>query len=128
MERSYANSQTEVSEMSSLKELVSVTDELNRLLDQMTASNRLELLEKIDEVLNKRQALFDQLDFSSIKNEPVIKQLLSDEQLIKSKMQQIFHNIKNDLRMINKKRASGESYINPYQSLQVDGVFFDQKK
>lgn len=114
--------------MSSLKELVSVTDELNRLLDQMTANNRLESLETINEVLNKRQSLFNQLDFSSVKTDPAIKQLLSDEQMIKNKMQQIFNDIKNDLRMINKKRVSGESYINPYQSLQVDGVFFDKRK
>ena len=114
--------------MSSLKELVSITEELNGLLDQITKDNRLEIIEKINATLNQRESLIKQLELSNMKKDPVLNKLLSDENKIKSKMQQIFSDIKNDIRLINKKRMTGESYINPYQSIYVDGVFFDKKK
>ncbi|NHM29955.1 hypothetical protein [Neobacillus terrae] len=114
--------------MPSLKELISITEKLNSLLDQVKKSNRLELIEEVNILLNERGVILRGLDFSTLKTDPLVNQLLSDEKDIKHKMQRIFTDIKNDVRLINKKRNSGENYINPYQSLQVDGVFFDRKK
>jgi flagellar protein FliT len=112
-----------------VQELISINNELLSILDQTTQNNRGESIQSLNELLAKREVVLKQLDFNSVKTDQALKQqLLADETEIRKNMEHLLSDIKMDIKMLNKKRSMGGTYINPYKNLYINGAFFDKKK
>ncbi|MCU9612974.1 flagellar protein FliT [Caldibacillus lycopersici] len=114
--------------MSSLNDFYLVTTELIQRLEEDT-QDRDNQLHDIQLLLNKRDEHAKQMvpPFSE-EEQKLGKQILSlNETLIQllTKQKQI---IQTDLRQLQKRKQSGKQYINPYQSIQTDGYFYDKRK
>lgn len=111
-----------------LQKLVALTEEMERVLDDVTQKNRQEKINKVIKLLNDRETALKELAGTTFKRDLVIEQLQLDEARIVKKMEQVLSDIKNDMQMVQKKRKTTKNYINPYQNIIQDGVFFDRKK
>jgi flagellar protein FliT len=98
------------------------------VLDRVTKNNRQESIELIEKLLNNRETVLRSLDKNILKNNPLVKQLLLDEDVIRKKMDSVLKDIQADIQDVSKKRSLGENYINPYKNLRINGAFFDKKK
>lgn len=111
-----------------IHELIAINNQLKMVLNEITHNNRGESIQSINELLRDRETVFKQLDFNSLKSDPLVKQLQADETEIRTKMENTLNEIKKDLQMVSKKKSKGSTYINPYKNLYVNGAFIDKKK
>lgn len=86
-------------------------------------------IEQINTLLDKRQSLLIEISppFSQaelevgsmlMKMEKIINELLSNEKLA----------ILKDIKNLSLTKESSQKYLNPYQSLSTDGIFYDKRK
>ena len=104
-----------------------VTMELMETLQQ--ENNRDEKINKIQSLLNQREELlkFIQPPFSPQEKE-LGKQLIKLDQQVKGLMGKQKVDIMQDLKSARVKKQSNQKYMNPYESMGVDGIFFDKQK
>jgi flagellar protein FliT len=117
--------------MNRVQALYDTTVRLDTLVSQrVTAENREEVVQSLTELMEVRSQQMEELQapFSS-EEEKLGKALLPLNERISSHVQQIFDQLKVDMRTIKKQKQSGKKYINPYASMQtLDGRFLDKRK
>lgn len=117
--------------MNRLTALYRVTQELQNLVSQdITSDNREQVIAKtrqlIDQRGNELQEIFP--PYSDAEKELGEKILILNEH-IQVKLNQLFDNLKKEMKQVKQQKKSNQSYINPYENLQSkDGVFMDRKK
>jgi flagellar protein FliT len=105
-----------------------LTDELITTLQEVTTEHRDQAIEKIQEILSKREQLLLMIkppfsDQESLIGKQLIKQQSElDRLLIKTKQ-----DIQRDINGLSKKRTSMKRYTNPYENMQTDGFFYDRR-
>jgi flagellar protein FliT len=111
-------------------ELFSVTKELHELLHQPVSKvQRDEIIETIQELLDKRDLLIEKLQPPYNEEEQELgMQIVSLNEAIAEKLQQLKQQIQQDLKMIKQKKTANQNYMNPYQPLSLDGMFYDKKR
>ena len=91
--------------------------------------DRDEKINKIQSLLNQREELLKliQPPFSPQEKE-LGKQLLKLDQQVKGLMGKQKIDIMQDMQSARMKKQSNQKYTNPYESMGVDGIFFDKQK
>jgi flagellar protein FliT len=117
--------------MNRVQALYDTTLELDTLVSQqVTTENREVVVQSLTELMKARSQQMEELQppFSP-EEEKLGKALLPLNERISSHVQQIFDQLKVDMRIIKKQKQSGKKYINPYASMQtLDGRFLDKRK
>jgi flagellar protein FliT len=116
--------------VSVVSELYSVTKELYELLEQPTRKEqRDETIESIQRLLSQRDVLIQQLQPPYSEEEQELgMQMVSLNEAIAEKLQQLKQQIQQDLKAIKQKKTANQNYMNPYQPLSIDGMFYDKKR
>jgi flagellar protein FliT len=92
-------------------------------------SNRDEVMERLDQLLDERQLLLDQFKPPFSDNEKKMGlEILEWNRVIESKLTSFQQMIQRDINGLSKKKSSVNKYLNPYESMQHDGMFYDKKK
>jgi flagellar protein FliT len=105
-----------------------VTMELIETLQQ-EEHDRDERITKIQSLLNQREELLKLIKppFSPQEKE-LGKQLIKLDQQVKGLMGKQKIDIMRDMQSARMKKQSNQKYTNPYESMGVDGIFFDKQK
>ena len=114
--------------MTAIEAFQNVTMELIETLQQ-EEHDRDERIKKIQSLLNQREELLKliQPPFSPQEKE-LGKQLVKLDQQVKQLMGKQKIDIMQDLKSARMKKQSNQKYTNPYESMGVDGIFFDKQK
>ncbi|KEF40305.1 Flagellar protein FliT [Schinkia azotoformans MEV2011] len=116
--------------MSVIQELYQITEALYREVQkQESKDNREEQIERINKLLEDRQNLLDmrlQPPFNEEENK-LGQRMVQLNQVIDSQLQKILADIKMDIKELKVKKAKSTMYSNPYESLSMDGMFFDKR-
>ena len=115
--------------MNSIQSFYELTVQMIELLEKSGALDREIKIEKIEEMLEKRESFMkdikppfssedDQLGKSIIELNKNLERLIAAEKVL----------IQKDIKELNMKKQSNNKYANPYQSLSTDGMFYDRKK
>ena len=114
--------------MAPIQAFQNVTMELIETLQQEN-DDRDEKINKVQSLLNQREELLKliQPPFSPQEKE-LGKQLIQLGQQVKLLMGKQKIDIMQDLKSARMKKQSNQKYTNPYESMGVDGIFFDKQK
>lgn len=116
---------------------MSIMDKLQLYLDATkklitfleNEKNRDEKIAEIDKLLEERDALLPSIKPPfSLEEKEKGKELVNLEEKLKTLLATEKLAIQKDIKEANVKKASNQKYVNPYQSLQTDGVFYDKRK
>jgi flagellar protein FliT len=117
---------------------MSVTEECHRktkdLYDLVKGASfddpvRDEVMERLDQLLDERQLLLDQFKPPFSDDEKKLgMEILEWDRVIESKLTSFQQAIQRDINGLSKKKSSINKYVNPYESMQHDGMFYDKKK
>lgn len=117
--------------MTRLDELYKLTVELHDILQtEVTNQNREEIISKVNDLINKREQVipFVKPPFSDDENK-IGKEVIKLNQEIEIKLEQMFTQLKNEMRKIQQQKKSNRSYINPYGPIKtIDGMYVDSKQ
>jgi len=116
--------------VSVVSQLFAVTKELYELLQEPTLKEtRDETIAAIERLLTERDSLLQQMHppFSEEEQE-LGKKIIALDNAIYPKLQHIKLQIQQDLKLIKQKKTANQNYMNPYQSLSIDGMFYDKKR
>lgn len=117
--------------MNRVQALYDTTTQLDILVSQpVTSENREEVVQSLTALLEVRSGQMEELKPPFTTEENTLgKELLPMNERISKQVQQIFDQLKVDIRTIKKQKQSGKKYINPYASMQtLDGRFLDKRK
>lgn len=114
--------------MAAIQDFQNVTMELIETLQQ-EKQDRDAKIKKIQTLLNQREELLKliQPPFSPQEKE-LGKQLIALDQQVKQLMANQKRDIMQDIKSARIKKQSNQKYTNPYESMGVDGIFFDKQK
>ncbi|MGE7906109.1 flagellar protein FliT [Peribacillus sp. NPDC094092] len=105
-----------------------LTAELLAVLEDRSITKRDDKIERVTKLIDRRDGLLSQINppFTCEEQQLGRAVLLLNQQvdrLLKLQKQEI----QRDIQEINKKKRSSNKYTNPYESLSVDGVFYDKR-
>lgn len=114
--------------MESLQAFYQVTNQLIELLQQDKLDRDVRI-EKIQYLLDQREEVLKSIQppFSQQEKE-LGKQLVKLNQQVDQLLQKQKQEIQQDLKQLHLKKESNQKYTNPYESLSIDGVFYDKRK
>jgi flagellar protein FliT len=117
--------------MNRLRAFSQTTKKLHELLHQQNdLENREETIARINIMIEKRAHLLLQIQppFSEEEKE-LGEELIPINQEIQTKMNELFDQVKNDVKTIKRQKTTNSKYMNPYKNLSnYDGMFLDHKK
>lgn len=116
--------------MVELEEVIAHTMRIQSLLeDHKDSSHRDQTIEAIQVLLDKRAELIPTLKTPvSVEEKRLTKELLHINKETQKKMNVFLKNIKQDMQTNKLQRKSNQSYMNPYNDVQVaDGMYVDKK-
>lgn len=115
--------------MGIVHELFIVTKELNELLQKpITNEKRDETIAMIEKLLAERDLLIRKLQPPYSEEEQEIgRQIVSLNNAIAEKLQQLKLQIQQDLKAVKQKMTANQNYMSLYQPLSIDGMFYDKK-
>ncbi|MGG3738378.1 flagellar protein FliT [Aeribacillus pallidus] len=115
--------------MSVVQQSLEVTKQLLHVLQTMEGKDRDEVIQSIQKLLNKRQALLPSIQPPFSEEEIELGQeLVRINQQIEPLLKQLQMDIQKDRNSFEKRKQSVKKYRNPYESLQFDGMFYDKRK
>ncbi|PKG22075.1 flagellar protein FliT [Niallia nealsonii] len=113
--------------MESYKQLFAVTSQLIELVKEK--SDQEDFIKEMEELFTKRQACLSLLSPPKTDSEKKLGQaLMQQDQELKEVLQQEKLTIQQELKQLKVKKTSNQKYVNPYQALQTDGMFYDKRK
>ncbi|MBN6206869.1 hypothetical protein JYK21_10395 [Ralstonia pickettii] len=116
--------------MDYLEKVYEITIELKELLDQnITTKNREEVINKLNQLIETRGKWMDQLQPPYTEAEKELgEKIYALNTGIQNKMQQLFTDLKLEMRQVQKQKKTNVSYTNPYRNVHIsDGTFMDSK-
>ncbi|GGA67230.1 flagellar protein FliT [Ornithinibacillus halotolerans] len=119
--------------MNRVQPIYEITTKMNELLDgEITSSNREVVIESILSLLDERELLINQeVDTTTYSEEEhsLGKSLLILNQEVHRKMNELFLDLKFEMKQVKKQKHSNRQYTNPYANVQtLDGMFMDKRK
>lgn len=113
--------------MSLVERLYALTAELIERLEQ--GSDRDEKIGWIDKALEEREQLLQKLKPPYSEDEKALGKKLLDLNVCMSQLlQKEKALIQKDIKGLSIKKESNNKYVNPYQSMATDGMFYDKRK
>ncbi|MGE7763761.1 flagellar protein FliT [Peribacillus sp. NPDC096540] len=105
-----------------------LTVELIAVLEDRTIAERDDKIERVTQLIDQRDELLSQIKPPFTGEE---QQLGRAIMLLNQQVDRLLNlqrlEIKRDIQEINKKKKSSNKYTNPYESLSVDGMFYDKR-
>jgi flagellar protein FliT len=114
--------------MTAVQRCYDITNDLLQNVRSISQENREDVISEIEKLLEKRQAILEQLKppFSKEENE-LGQEIVKMNRALDTKLSLISNEIKRDMNGLNKKKVSAKKYTNPYESINFDGMFYDKK-
>lgn len=105
-----------------------LTVELLAVLEDRTIAEREDKIERFTQLIDQRDELLSQIKppFTGEEQQLGRATMLLNEQVDRMLYLQKLE-IKGDIQEINKKKKSSNKYTNPYESLSIDGMFYDKR-
>ena len=114
--------------MSAVQEFYEATIELIQIL-QKPQSERDEKILKVEELLEKREVLMKEIIPPYTPEEAELgKQVVQVNARLEELLGAEKVSIQKDIKNLQAKKESNTKYVNPYQNLSTDGMFYDKKK
>lgn len=114
--------------MHPLKECYLLTTELIQMLEEKENVDRDQLISALQEKLQKREEILNEIHPPFSEGETAIgKQIMKLNEKLTHLLNEEKQLIQRDLMNVKKKKNVTNGYINPFQSLQTDGYFYDKK-
>jgi flagellar protein FliT len=115
--------------MSAVKVLLEITKNLfNHVNSGLPKEEREPYIERLNELLDQRQAIMNTLPATYSEEEQRIGQMiLKMNETIEPLLLCQFEEIKHNLSLMKKRKEKNLQYANPYQTLSADGMYFDKK-
>ncbi|WP_078414310.1 hypothetical protein [Priestia abyssalis] len=116
--------------MSAVQQVYGITKELYELaLSSPSSEERDFYIEKIEELLEKRQKLLPQVQppFSP-EEQKLGREIVQMNQVIDEQLKGQKEEISIDIRKLKQKQQKTNKYTNPYENLSFDGTFYDKRK
>ncbi|RLQ96782.1 flagellar protein FliT [Falsibacillus albus] len=115
--------------MSAVLECFAATKRLYELTVDVPVDKRDEAIQEIESLINQRDQLLPSIQppFSP-DEEKMGKQMVRWNEEIGKNLELIKRLIKRDINGLSKKKTSVRRYMNPYENLQFDGMFYDKRK
>ncbi|WP_374723532.1 flagellar protein FliT [Calidifontibacillus erzurumensis] len=116
--------------MSTVKQLYDITRLLYETVQRPQAQleERDRQIEEITKLLDKRDELIGQLAPPFQEEEKQLGQeIIRLNKEIDQKLKDILNMIKMDMKQLKVKKEKANKYSNPYESLAIDGMFFDKR-
>lgn len=114
--------------MSAVSEFYQLTIELIALLEKMS-EERESKISQVELLLDKREALMTAIVPPYAPDEiEVGKKLIALNAKVAQLLQGEKIDIQKDIKDLQTKKESNTKYVNPYQSLSTDGMFYDKRK
>jgi flagellar protein FliT len=114
--------------MKAIQSLQEATHQLIGLLQQDHLDRDVRI-EKIQSLLDQREEILKSIQPPFTQQEKELgKQLVELDQQVKQLLQKQKQEIQRDLKQLHMKKESNQKYTNPYESLPVDGLFYDKQK
>lgn len=117
--------------MNRLQQTYEITLQLASVLDQdITPQNREAIIFEVHELIEARAVSMEQLQPPFSEEETKIgKALVTMNSTIQAQLEQLFSELKEEMRQVKKQKKSNRNYTNPYKSVQaLDGMFLDSKQ
>jgi flagellar protein FliT len=115
--------------MSVVKDFNDATFKLIELLEKENQVERDVKIEKIQELLEKREGFMGSMKPPFTQSEQDLGKLLIEmNQKLTKLLESEKTAIQKDLKKLHVKKESTTKYAKPYQSLSTDGVFYDKRK
>ncbi|WP_461201894.1 flagellar protein FliT [Anoxybacillus sp. TBDG-1] len=116
--------------MSVVAELLEATAAIVTLLrEPIEREKREAVIEQIEQLLEKREQLLQLLPTVLTDEEKQIgKQLLALDREANALLQQLKQQIQQDLKQTKQTKVAVERYDDLYDSLAIDGMFYDKRK
>ncbi|MEC3882769.1 flagellar protein FliT [Halobacillus sp. HZG1] len=111
-------------------DFLSITKELDELVHRpIHEKNRAAMVEKVDVLLDKREAMLRDLAQPSPEEKELVQEVIQRDLKVNQKLEFLFAGLKRDMRNAKKQKSSKQRYVNPYQSVSgYDGMYLDHKK
>ncbi|WP_217588532.1 flagellar protein FliT [Lentibacillus saliphilus] len=117
--------------MGDIKALLNVTEELADLFEQpVTSKDRSKIIVDINRLIEARGHIMEMIKPPFTEEEKQIgEQVVMLNNVIKYEMDQLFAELKTEMKQMKQLKRSNQSYTNPYQHVNtMDGMFMDSKK
>lgn len=116
--------------MSVVNEFFDETKQLLALLKkQEDTQDRDQQIEQINTILDRRQSMLLQMKPPYTKEEETIGQkCIVMEKEIQFLLKSEKEKIQKDMKSLKNRKDSREKYVNPYKSINHDGMFYDKRK
>ncbi|HLR65666.1 flagellar protein [Virgibacillus alimentarius] len=117
--------------MNRLEEVYTITKQLEHVLDQpITSKNRENVIKQINELIDQRGEHLHHLSSPFTGNEKIVgKKLVLLNKKIQKQMLCIFQDLKQEMKLVKKKKKSNQTYVNLYNKIEsIDGMFMDSKQ
>jgi flagellar protein FliT len=114
--------------MTAVQRCYDITNSLLQNVRSINEQNREDVISEIEELLNKRQNILEQIKppFSE-KETKLGQEIVKMNRTLDTKLILISNEVKRDMNGLNKKKASAKKYTNPYESVNFDGMFYDKR-
>lgn len=113
--------------MKAIQDFFETTNQLISVLE--TEPDRDRKIEMIESLLEKREQSMARIHPPFSESEQVLgKRVLKLNQKVSILLEKQKVDIQRDLKQLSVKKESTNKYVNPYQSLSTDGMFYDKKK
>lgn len=114
--------------MSALKQFYQITTELIQLIGK-PQGEREEKITRVEELLDQREALMKEIIPPYTPEEAELgKKLIQLNAKLTQLLQAEKISIQKDIKSLQAKKESNTKYVNPYQNLSTDGMFYDKRK
>jgi flagellar protein FliT len=114
--------------MKALQALQEVTNQLIELLQQKKL-DRDERIVKMQSLLDQREELLKRIQPPFTDQEKGLgKKLVGLDQKVKQLLLKQKQDIQQDIKQLHIKKETNQKYTNPYESIPVDGLFYDKQK
>ncbi|KZO00201.1 flagellar protein FliT [Pseudobacillus badius] len=113
--------------MSAVKDCFEMTEKLYQLVNRQP-EDRDQTVAAIETLLEMREKLLTDVKGPYTEEEKQLGQeIIKRNAVINLKLRSLKEAIQKDMTSLTKKKDSVDKYVNPYASMQVDGVFYDKK-
>ncbi|MGM0843790.1 MAG: flagellar protein FliT [Bacillota bacterium] len=115
--------------MSKVQECYTITENLVKLVENPSVTQRDNVIDEIESLLVQRQSVMADMKGPYSEEEKELgKQIVAWNSEIERGFANLRNDIKRNMNNVEKKKTSAQKYTNPYESMQFDGMFYDKKK
>lgn len=114
--------------MDAVKTFHDLTEQLLAVLEQSSKEKRDETIARVNELLSQRDEVLANIAPPFSDEEIVIgRSTVELNKKLAILMKTEKNEIQRDLKQLSVKKESSDKYVNPYQDMMGDGMFYDKK-